>query len=344
MSTSQWSTSKRPNALAGFRGQPGATAYVTGMMKLGSTPSCLLIRGPTGCGKTTLGRIVAALLSGWKGNPDVNPDLVELAANVDRSIEDVRNAIQRAKYSPQGGKRRVMLVDEVQGLVGPAAGAMLKATEDPPKRTTWILCTNEPWKLNKTLIDRCEIITLDLVAEESLVTIMASILASERATFGPKQDVILKRIAAAAHGTPRVAVQMLAHMHKCIVGGGKVSEALRSAIQSGSAGAEGLDSAIAYVQALIRSNETAAVAAVAGCSSPDGIIELVNQVLAALIRVASGSNPGTGLGWVVSKRIKVSQADLSRLLVMQVKLIAALDHHSRHFMPAESLLYGLARQ
>jgi len=191
---------------------------------------------------------------------------------------------------------------------------------------------------------RCETIVLNPVTDENLIAIMQGILTSEKASLGPKQPEILKRIAAAAHGTPRVAVQMLEHMYTSILGGGKVSEALRSAIQSSASGAEGLDSAIAYVQALISSDEAAAVSAVANCSSPDGIIELVNQVLSTLIRIAAGANPGTGLGWVVSKKIKVGKDDLPRLLVIQVKLVATLDMHSRHFMTAESLLYGLARK
>lgn len=343
MSTDQWTIKDRPKSLDEVFGQPAATAFVRGLIKSKSYPSCLIISGPSGTGKTTLGLIIAAILSGWKGDPDKNPDLVQMPANVDRGIDDVRTIIQRSKYSPQGGKRRVMLVDEVQGLVGPAASAMLKVVEEPAPRTTWILCTDQPWKLNKAMLRRGQPINLGYISDADSIRAMQHVLGQHKIRLGKHQVAILKRLAAASYGVPGVSIQMLEHLCMVVRGGGSVSDALRAAVQN-NPGVESFDASLAYIGALVKGDQVEAVKAVASCGTPDGMLELSNQMLAALIRVAVGGNPVNGLGWVVKKRIPVNSNDLSRLLTIQTKMVAALDINSRRVVPAESFLYSLSRQ
>lgn len=342
MDRQQWSIAHRPKMLNAVAGQEVAVAFVRGMIKRGSAPSCLLIQGPSGCGKTTLARLIAAKLSAFKGDPDKNPDKMELAANVDRGIDDVRKSIQHSRYSPVGGKRRVMIVDEAHGYVGPAASAMLKAVEDSPPKTTWILCTDQPWKLPRQMLNRSEVLALEAVGDAHIVEYLQSICDAEKANFGKNHDAVLERIAKFSNGVPRLAVQLLEHAWTSVEGGARVSDALKGAIAS-NPGAESFDVAVKYLKAVIAHDAVGAARAVSESASPEGVLDMANQMLIALIRIATGSQPNSGIGWAAKKAINVKASDLGDMLTLQARMVAALDMKGRYTVPVESILYGLAR-
>ena len=53
----------RPKTLDELRGNAGVTSALEGMLdNLDTCPHSFLIHGPTGCGKTTIGRIIAERL------------------------------------------------------------------------------------------------------------------------------------------------------------------------------------------------------------------------------------------------------------------------------------------
>lgn len=339
MSADQWSVKDRPRRLEDYAGQPSAVAHVRGMVRDNVAPNCILIHGPTGTGKTTLGRIIGNLFSGWKGDPDHNPDLYEMPGNVERTIDDVRRVIAMSRYSPRGGKRRIMIIDEVQGIVGPAGSALLKETEDAAPKTTWILCTDQPFKLKGASQNRAQSIKLDAVPAEAITKELIRVAKINKAALGPKPLAVVQTIAKMSNGCVREAVQILEAVHRKVRGGGNVSDALKSAISS-APGAEQFTATLALLQALLSGNEEQAARAIATSAGADGMVELLNMMLTGLIYKKAGGNPTDGAGWAAVRSIRQTPS-LNDMLVLQARVVAALNIRQQYMVPSSSILFGL---
>jgi DNA polymerase-3 subunit delta' len=69
--------------------------------------------------------------------------------------EQVREIIDRAGFRPFEGRRRVVIVDTADALVGPAQNALLKTLEEPPSSSVFLLVTARPDALLPTVQSRC---------------------------------------------------------------------------------------------------------------------------------------------------------------------------------------------
>jgi DNA polymerase-3 subunit delta' len=147
----------------------------------GTLPPSLLFAGPAGIGKRLTALAVAQALnctnitkgSGHRaeGSVDacgtcaacsriargVHPDVIFLLPNENGNIkmEPVRDVIDRAQYKPFEGRRRVVIIDEADGLVPQAQNAMLKTLEEPTPSSVFILVTSLPDMLLPTVLSRC---------------------------------------------------------------------------------------------------------------------------------------------------------------------------------------------
>src|SRR4029077_4313264 len=83
----------------------------------------------------------------------VHPDVIFLVPNENGNIkmEPVRDVIDRAQYKPFEGRRRVVIIDEADGLVPQAQNAMLKTLEEPTPSSVFILVTALPDMLLPTV-------------------------------------------------------------------------------------------------------------------------------------------------------------------------------------------------
>ena len=339
----QWSVTYRPETLDEVVGQPAAVSYIKGMIKNKQTPGCILISGQSGCGKTSLARIIASLMSGSSNEPKTNPDIIEVAANVDSGKDDVRELIIKSRYNPRGGKRRVIIVDEAHSYSGPAASALLKETEEPAPKSTWILCSDKPEKLPRQLLNRAQSIALSSVEDKDLITLLKWVLENEKRSFGTNEDVIIKKLAEAAYGVPRQAIQLLESVATTLQGGGRASEAIKMAIRSNSV-TETFDASIQLIIALLNNNQREAIKIINNSGTCDGIIEVIIRMLPACIFIANGGKPKDGIGWAATKAI--GKCNLDDALALQTRVIAALDLRirSNYAVTSESLLLSLARK
>ena len=330
----------RPPTIKQYVAQPNATAFFRGMVAEKKSPSVVLITGLTGIGKTTLAYIIGAYLTSGKPDPQNNVDMQEIDCGTDRGIDRIREAIETSRYRPSMGKRRVIVVDEVHALPATSMNALLKALENPSTSCTWILCTDQPEKLPPRSLNRVEVVKLVRPEPAAIVPYLVHVAKAERLRLGPKPALVVQEVAKRSCGEIRLALNMMAAASRVIAGGGNVKAALDSAAQSVEM-SDSFDACLAFLNACMAKDASGAVKAVASAKGADGMLELTNKMLDGLIRVAAGSKPADGLGWVVVKRSR--RYELVALLNFQVRLAAALDIRSRYAVPSSSLLFSLAR-
>lgn len=163
-------TKYRPGTLEDLIGHKSAVTRLQGIIKSGKVPSAMLFFGPSSVGKTTLARAFAVALNGKLG-----PDYVEMNAADQRGIDDVRELIRVSKMRPMGGKKRIFVIDEFQGLLSnqAAAQAFLKPLEEPSKDTIWILCSMDPAKFStgtgRAIANRCTQFALEQHTADDLL-------------------------------------------------------------------------------------------------------------------------------------------------------------------------------
>ncbi|MGL4340486.1 MAG: DNA polymerase III subunit delta' [Rhodoglobus sp.] len=131
-----------------------------------------LITGPPGSGRSTLAyAFAAALLS--SGNPEgdaamvrqvaarTHPDLGVLSTErVIIPIEEVRALVATSQFSPSQARYRVMVIEDADRMAERTSNVLLKALEEPPPRTVWILCAPSEADLIATIRSRVRTVRL----------------------------------------------------------------------------------------------------------------------------------------------------------------------------------------
>ena len=132
-----------------FSGPVGAPLTDTALA-LAAALNCQTARGE-GCGQCeSCSKIIGGI------HPDVVTLIREGAANI-VPIESVRNqVIARIGLPPHEADTRVFIIEEATALAPPAANALLKTLEEPPGRTSFVLCTTAPEQLLPTIRSRCQ--------------------------------------------------------------------------------------------------------------------------------------------------------------------------------------------
>jgi DNA polymerase-3 subunit gamma/tau len=129
-------------------------------------PRAWMFSGITGTGKTTIARIIAKSLQCTHSNVFGEPckacrastsfDIAEVNAAELNGVDAIKELAQHSTYFPSpGSQAKVIILDEAQRITKPAQNILLKYFEEPPKTTTWIVCTTEPDQILRTLRGRC---------------------------------------------------------------------------------------------------------------------------------------------------------------------------------------------
>lgn len=163
----------------------------------------ILFHGPTGCGKTTLARIIAHELGVAGG------DLKEVDSADFRGIDTIRDIRRQSNYKPLNSPYRVWILDEVHRATGDAQSALLKALEDTPKHVYYILCTTDPQKLLPTIRGRCAQFQVRPLTDREMMQLLRRVVKAEGETL--TKDVY-EQIVQDSLGHPRNALQVLAQV------------------------------------------------------------------------------------------------------------------------------------
>ncbi len=178
----------RPATFDDVVGQSAITTTLQKAIKNNHLAQALLFCGPRGVGKTTCARILAKAIN-QDGSTDPNEDfsfnIFELDAASNNSVDDIRHLIDQVRFSPQQGKFKVYIIDEVHMLSQAAFNAFLKTLEEPPAHAIFILATTEKHKIIPTILSRCQIFDFKRIQVSDTVNHLANIAEKEGVTAEP---------------------------------------------------------------------------------------------------------------------------------------------------------------
>ncbi len=161
----------RPATFDRVCGQKHITDVLSFEVANGRTSHAYLFCGSRGTGKTSCAKILAKAVNceeARNGSPcctcrfcedidaGLSPDVVELDAASNNSVEDIRDICDKAVYMPAMLRKKVFIIDEVHMLSQSAFNALLKTIEEPPEHVIFILATTEMHKVPATIISRCQ--------------------------------------------------------------------------------------------------------------------------------------------------------------------------------------------
>ena len=91
----------------------------------------------------------------------IHPDLIEISPlGAFIKIEQIRRLQEQVKFSPLEGKRRVVVINQVERMHPSAANALLKLLEEPPTHTHLLLSSGSISILLPTIVSRCQVLRL----------------------------------------------------------------------------------------------------------------------------------------------------------------------------------------
>ncbi len=194
-----------------------------------------LFTGTRGVGKTTIARIFAKSVNceiGVSSNPcgkcetcieidkGQSVDLIELDAASHTGVDNMREILENAQYTPTKNLYKIYLIDEVHMLSKSSFNALLKTLEEPPKHIKFLLATTDPKKLPITILSRCLQFNLNKLSHDEIFNHLKFIMQEEKFAF---EDEALSKIADFGNGSMRDALSLLDQ--SISYGNGSVKEA-----------------------------------------------------------------------------------------------------------------------
>ncbi len=160
----------------------------TGGADAGSMTHAWLFTGPPGSGRSVAARAFAAALQCTRGGCGTcaacHTTLAGTHADVRFVVPDgltigvgeMRSLVMRAQSTPTQGRWQVLLVEDADRLTEAAGNALLKAVEEPPPRTVFLLCapSTHPEDISVTIRSRCRNVPLRQPSADAVAELLAA--------------------------------------------------------------------------------------------------------------------------------------------------------------------------
>ena len=142
----------------------------------GAVSHAWLFTGPAGSGRSVAARAYAAALQCERDDPGCgecsgchtvaarsHPDVYAIVPEgLSIGVELMREVVGKSARRPALGRWQVVLIEDADRLTEGASNALLKAIEEPPQRTVFLLCapSTHPDDVSLTIRSRCRLVAL----------------------------------------------------------------------------------------------------------------------------------------------------------------------------------------
>jgi len=223
----------RPKSFDQLVGQEHVSQALINGLDQDRVHHAFLFTGTRGVGKTTIARILAKCLNcetGVTSRPcgecsscvDVDEgrfiDMMEIDAASRTGVDDMRELLESAHYTPTRGRYKVYIIDEVHMLSSQSFTALLKTLEEPPPHVKFVLATTDPEKIPVTILSRCLRFNLRRLLPDQIRNFLKLIVESEGVETESQALVSISR---AADGSMRDGLSLLDQA--IAFGGGKLT-------------------------------------------------------------------------------------------------------------------------
>lgn len=187
----------RPQSFDNIVEQEHITSILRKELETNNIKPAYLFFGKTGCGKSSLARILAN---------ELNAYTIEVDSASHGGADDIRQLVEAVHLKPVINDCTLVILDEAHTISNAGMSALLLILEQPPKNVHFILCTTEEQKITETIKNRCEVFEFLSISKQGIIKRLETIANTENICY---DNTGLDYLATIADGSMRQAITYL---------------------------------------------------------------------------------------------------------------------------------------